>query len=707
MAVNLSPLAGVGAQFLDNNGNVLTGGKLYSYAAGTTTPQTTYTNAAGTVANSNPIILNASGRVPTGEIWLTDGLVYKFALYDANDVLIATYDNITGINSNFVNFTNKQEIQTATAGQTVFTLTTMQYQPGTNSLTVFVDGVNQYGPGASYSYVETDSSTVTFNTGLHVGAEVKFTTSQLNSTAGNDAFLVSYVPPFTGSVGTNVGAKLSETVSVKDFGAVGDGVADDTAAIQAAVNAAGGVYFPEGTYLVSAQINVSSNNSLYGNGDAVIAPYGAYNGTCFRGDNVSNVRFDGLRFDGFNSTISIGTSSDIYITKCWFLNSTGTGLGVISGSSRVWISENYVDNSVGMGMALHGVTEVMIANNTIKDTGDNGIAVRALTAGSSKNIVIEGNTIYNAGKCGIKVTTETTTTPGMIIDTASIIGNTIYGWGAVVYEACISVAGRTNTDRSKNITVSGNSLVGVGNPGEGVYINFSQCNYVSITGNTAVGGCQRSGIIGSGTNYASVSGNVVEKAGLDVGGTATNDRAGIALVNTFYSSFSNNTVVDVGSVTEPYPGIIITRSRYNSITGNTCVAPTAATMSYGIDENPAGALSEESNFNCIVGNVVSNATVASIRLSNVGAAGKTIAMTNLGDWDTKNGSYTFNSGATTRSFAHDLSSTPTRVTVTPKTSLGSATKYFVSVDATNVTITTDLDPGVNVQFWYDVGYGFE
>ena len=76
MAVNLSPLAGVGAQFLDNNGNVLTGGKLYSYAAGTTTPQTTYTNAAGTVANSNPIILNASGRVPTGEIWLTDGLVY-------------------------------------------------------------------------------------------------------------------------------------------------------------------------------------------------------------------------------------------------------------------------------------------------------------------------------------------------------------------------------------------------------------------------------------------------------------------------------------------------------------------------------------------------------------------------------------------------------------------------------------------------------
>jgi len=156
MAVNLSPYGGVGAQFLDNAGNVLTGGKIFTYAAGTTTNQATYTTSAGNVFHPNPIILDASGRVPSGgEIWLTDGLLYKFVLRDSNNVLIATYDNISGINSNFVNFTSEQEIQTATAGQTVFTLTTVNYTPGTNSLSVFVDGVNQYGPGAQYAYLET------------------------------------------------------------------------------------------------------------------------------------------------------------------------------------------------------------------------------------------------------------------------------------------------------------------------------------------------------------------------------------------------------------------------------------------------------------------------------------------------------------------------------------------------------------------------
>jgi hypothetical protein len=96
MAVFLSPVGGVAAQFFTNTGAVLTGGKLYTYAAGTTTPQTTYTTSAGSVARTNPVVLDAAGRVPgSGEIWILP-VSYKFVLTDSNDVLIATYDNIFG-----------------------------------------------------------------------------------------------------------------------------------------------------------------------------------------------------------------------------------------------------------------------------------------------------------------------------------------------------------------------------------------------------------------------------------------------------------------------------------------------------------------------------------------------------------------------------------------------------------------------------------
>lgn len=96
MSVFLSPVGGAAAQFFDNNGVPLTGGKLFTYAGGTTTPQASYTTIVGDVAHTNPIILDSAGRVPGGEIWLTDQS-YKFVLNDADNVLIATYDNIFAI----------------------------------------------------------------------------------------------------------------------------------------------------------------------------------------------------------------------------------------------------------------------------------------------------------------------------------------------------------------------------------------------------------------------------------------------------------------------------------------------------------------------------------------------------------------------------------------------------------------------------------
>ena len=97
MPVYLSSFAGAGAQFFTDDNSVLSGGKIYTYAAGTTTPQTTYTSVLGTTANSNPIILDSGGRLPE-DMWLTEGLLYRFVLADSNDVQIGTYDDIGGIN---------------------------------------------------------------------------------------------------------------------------------------------------------------------------------------------------------------------------------------------------------------------------------------------------------------------------------------------------------------------------------------------------------------------------------------------------------------------------------------------------------------------------------------------------------------------------------------------------------------------------------
>lgn len=78
------------AQFIDAAGIPLAGGFLYTYEAGTTTPQATYTDSTAATANSNPIVLDSRGEA---NIWLASAN-YKFKLTDANGTEIWTVDNI-------------------------------------------------------------------------------------------------------------------------------------------------------------------------------------------------------------------------------------------------------------------------------------------------------------------------------------------------------------------------------------------------------------------------------------------------------------------------------------------------------------------------------------------------------------------------------------------------------------------------------------
>lgn len=89
MTTVLSPV--LVQSFKDNNGSPLFGGQLFSYQAGTTTPQATYTDSSGGTPNANPTILNARGEA---NIWIPPNTAYKFVLEDSAGNTIWSVDQV-------------------------------------------------------------------------------------------------------------------------------------------------------------------------------------------------------------------------------------------------------------------------------------------------------------------------------------------------------------------------------------------------------------------------------------------------------------------------------------------------------------------------------------------------------------------------------------------------------------------------------------
>lgn len=146
MSINISYLAGAGAQFFTNNGDPLSGGLLYTYSAGTTTPVSTYTSQSGVAFNTNPIVLDSAGRTPA-EIWLDGGVLYKFVLKTSGFVEIGSYDNIPAVND-------------PTTANNLITVA------GTNALTgLATPPLEGYTTGAQYSFIaqNTNSGAVTLD----------------------------------------------------------------------------------------------------------------------------------------------------------------------------------------------------------------------------------------------------------------------------------------------------------------------------------------------------------------------------------------------------------------------------------------------------------------------------------------------------------------------------------------------------------------
>ncbi len=146
---------------------------------------------------------------------------------------------------------------TGTGSQVAFGLTV---SPGSkNNIQVYIDGV--YQNKASFSI---SAATITFSEAPPLNSAIEFIIGQAITEISGDSDSINYTQGGTGSQQRTLTSKLQESVSVKDFGATGDGVADDTAAIQAALDVAVAsgktLFVPSGSYKCSARIEVTSTS---------------------------------------------------------------------------------------------------------------------------------------------------------------------------------------------------------------------------------------------------------------------------------------------------------------------------------------------------------------------------------------------------------------------------------------------------------------
>lgn len=219
MSAVLAPVFGAAYQsYYINNGTLAfnSGGMLYSYLAGSTTAQATYTDSTQAVQNANPIVLNASGR-PSNEVWQTNGVAYKYILTDPNNNVLGTWDFLPGINSS--NVTSSEWVAGLTATYvsansfTVLGNNVATYQIS-RRIQYSVTSGTYYGTivGASFSSIS-GLTTVTF-TADSTGIDSSLTTVNygfLNATNPSvpNVFVPILNPTFQGIVTIPAGAVIA------------------------------------------------------------------------------------------------------------------------------------------------------------------------------------------------------------------------------------------------------------------------------------------------------------------------------------------------------------------------------------------------------------------------------------------------------------------------------------------------------------------
>lgn len=447
-----------------------------------------------------------------------------------------------------------EQVITASAGQTVF-VSTNAYTPGTNNIFVYRNGLKLI---SGTDFTETNSNTVTLTQGADAGDQIVLDVG--TTVAGNfQAANVAFKQDGTGAVSTNVAAKLEQVVSVKDFGAAGDGITDDTAAIQAAVNSGAGgvVFFPEGIYLISDAISVPANTHLQGTGvGSVIKSLTLVNGgsgfgcrqldiRAVAGVRVSDIKFDGGSLTGLTAgmrSILCYEATDYIIQDCVFVT-PGAAVASVN-CSRYSILNNDVFIQSTTGVAVHdgiidqwwGSNNFQIRGNRVRGNGIGryGILATATTTQDAPapvyNYVISENHVFSCINAGIWAMGRSGLTYNFqitdnIVDTVNdfgacvtdaynfvVKGNVIRNTGfCAIRVFAESSFGGTYGARygviSENIFQNANTLASTDiEPGSAISI-FSTCEYIELTNNVVRGSTHRYAVyLGQSTSNIDVKG---------------------------------------------------------------------------------------------------------------------------------------------------------------------------------------------------------
>lgn len=328
---------------------------------------------------------------------------------------------------------------------------------------------------------------------------------------------------------------LGPTVNVKAYGATGDGVTDDTAAVQAACTAANGVFFPSGTYKVTSPITLKSNNMVFGEGASSVILYtgtatsqGAlYANSGSASTYVENLVVQNLKilgtvatagFSEFVHLISFSGVRNCLIDSCEIVGFRGDGIyigsGDLAGQERhnidVTISNCYIDgvnNDNRNGVSVIDGTSVTIENNYFtRCTRSNMPGAIDIEPDDNiyhivRNISIRNNRIFDC-RGGVAAITiflpiQTWTTPpngfvveGNYIDTPNAPGDSTYG---VFFELGNPFATPTPippiTEAYPNLGIRIlNNYIKFPNAGPGRAFTVWNLNDTIIDGNVFVGG---------------------------------------------------------------------------------------------------------------------------------------------------------------------------------------------------------------------------